>query len=378
MEKRLHLLKENQLLYQKIYLQSQQLSGYLRSERLIETLIGRFSLYVNVVNREGNIIYSNGMGLSEIGLSGFQLQGANVFEKYPYLRKFFKRAIKGKVVQFSNVGDYEGIKWKFRNWLIPVYSPDLYIVNIGLNSRYFQEALQFPQGKKGHMFPDKGYNEIENEWKDKIKKVAHDLRSPLNSIGSLVEIMEHKIGDTDLEEELGKTKGIIQRMKSLIIAHLDAKQENDPLDIKGHVDCQALLRDVKTDLSAITGNATVTIKNKSLPVIYGNSIQLHQLFLNLIDNAIKFNDHKKPRVVIKLKGLKKAWRFAIKDNGIGIKKKHRNRIFEYKKRSGKTGHFEGMGIGLSTCKTIVESHGGKIWVKSAPGQGSTFYFTLPK
>ena len=228
------------------------------------------------------------------------------------------------------------------------------------------------------MFSEKRQDVLEGEWKNKIKKVAHDFRSPLNSVTSLIEIIERKIDDPDLEEEFEKIREIIQRMKSLIITHLSANQKNHPLTDKTHVDCQSLVKNIKTDLSGVMGKATVTIKNKNLPVVYANETQLHQLFLNLIDNAIKFNKKKKPKVVIKLKELKHKWQFAIEDNGVGIKKKYLTDIFEFKKRVEKISNIEGSGIGLSICKSIAENHGGKIWVKSRYGAGSVFYFTLPK
>ena len=228
------------------------------------------------------------------------------------------------------------------------------------------------------MFSEKRQDVLEGEWKNKIKKVAHDLRSPLNSVTSLIEIIVRKIDDPDLEDEFEKIREIIQWMKSLIITHLSANQKNHPLTYKTHVDCQSLVKNIKTDLSGVMGKATVTIKNKNLPVVYANETQLHQLFLNLIDNAIKFNKKKKPKVVIKLKELKHKWQFAIEDNGVGIKKKYLTDIFEFKKRVGKISNIEGSGIGLSICKSIVENHGGKIWVKSRYGAGSVFYFTLPK
>lgn len=371
-------MHENHLLYQEIYLLNQQLSNNVRFEKIIESLLGGFSLYINVVNRRGNIIYSNGAGLLQIGLHKHQLEGKNIFKKYPYLRKFFKRAMKGKLVQFSDVGDHNGAKWRFRNWLIPVYHPELYVVNIGLDSGYFRETQKPSDGKTGPALSEKWHDELEREGSDKIRKVAHDLRSPLNSIAALMEIIEQKVENSGLEEEFAKTRGIIQRMKSLIITHLNANQKNHHLEDKTHVDCGTLIEDIKTDLSGIMGKATITVKNKNLPVVYANATHLHQLFLNLIDNAIKFNDKKRRKVLIKPKELKKKWLFAIEDNGIGIKRKHQTSIFQYKKRIGKISHIEGSGIGLSTCKTIVENHGGKIWVKSRPGKGSIFYFTLPK
>ncbi len=370
MKKKYRLLRKNNTLHQRINFQNQRLFEYGKYEKIIEGLLSSFSLYINVVDHKGNIIYSNGAGLIGIGLYKHQLEGANIFKLYPHLQKFFNRAMKGKLVQFSNVGSYGNNKWQFRNWLIPIFKPGFHIVNIGLDAGYFQEIPGLSKDKKAA--------ESENEWPDRIKKVAHDLRSPLNSIAALIEIIALKISDPEIREDFDRIMGIIKRMKSLVIDHLNTDPEKSPLTDKTYIDCETLIADIKTDLSSIMGNAKIAVKNKNLPVVYGNATQLHQVFLNLIDNAIKFNDKKKPKIEISIKALKSYWRFAIKDNGIGIGKKHLSSVFKYKKRVGDVKDIPGSGIGLSTCKSIIEDHGGKIWVKSKVGEGSVFYFSIPK
>ena len=378
LKKKYQLLLDNNTLHQRIDLQNQRLFEYARYEKIIESLLSSFSLYVNVVDHRGNIVYSNGAGLTGIGLYKHQLEGANIFKLYPHLQKFFNRAMKGKLVQFSNVGSYGNHKWEFSNWLIPVFKPGFHIVNIGLDAGYFQEIPQLSAaGKTNKMFDKKPVGN-ENEWPDKIKKVAHDLCSPLNSLAALMEIVALKMDDPKVQEDFDKIMGIIKRMKSLVINHLNTDPGKSALADKSYIDCETLIEDIKTDLSGIMGNARISIKNKNLPVVYGNATQLHQVFLNLIDNAIKFNDKKKPKIEISIKALKNHWRFAIKDNGIGIRKKHLSDVFNYKKRVGNARKIPGSGIGLSTCKSIIENHSGKIWVKSKVREGSVFYFSIPK
>ena len=115
-----------------------------------------------------------------------------------------------------------------------------------------------------------------------------------------------------------------------------------------------------------------------MPVIKGNKTQLTQLFQNLIGNAFKYRSKESPVVNISCDEVDIFYKFAITDNGIGIDPKFYNKIFIIFQRLHTREQYSGTGIGLAICKKIIDKHGGKIWVSSVPGQGSTFYFTLPK
>jgi signal transduction histidine kinase len=106
--------------------------------------------------------------------------------------------------------------------------------------------------------------------------------------------------------------------------------------------------------------------------------QLVQVLQNLISNAIKFRADAPPRIHVSAEEREDEWEFAVRDNGIGIDPSHADRIFEIFKRLHTRAEYPGTGIGLAICKKTVERHGGRIWVESQPGQGSTFRFTLPK
>jgi light-regulated signal transduction histidine kinase (bacteriophytochrome) len=114
-----------------------------------------------------------------------------------------------------------------------------------------------------------------------------------------------------------------------------------------------------------------------LPVVEGDPVQLGQLFQNLVANALKFHGDAPPRIEIYAERLESEWRFAVRDNGIGIEPQYKERIFIIFQRLHTREQYSGTGIGLAVCKRIVERHGGRIWVESEIGQGATFYFTLP-
>ena len=118
---------------------------------------------------------------------------------------------------------------------------------------------------------------------------------------------------------------------------------------------------------------------QDLPIVNGYETELRLLFQNLISNAIKF--HKKevnPEIKVSAENQEKDWIFSFEDNGIGFEKKHKEKIFMIVRRLHNQHEYEGTGIGLAHCKKIVELHGGRIWVESTPGIGSTFLFTIPR
>lgn len=114
-----------------------------------------------------------------------------------------------------------------------------------------------------------------------------------------------------------------------------------------------------------------------LPTVWADEEQLIQLLQNLISNAIKFHGEAAPCVSVSAQQRDKEWLFAVADNGIGIAPEHAERIFVIFEKLHSQADYPGTGIGLAICKKIVERHGGRIWVESEPGKGSTFYFTIP-
>jgi light-regulated signal transduction histidine kinase (bacteriophytochrome) len=120
------------------------------------------------------------------------------------------------------------------------------------------------------------------------------------------------------------------------------------------------------------------ITHDPLPVVSGDPVQLMQLFQNLLANAMKFRSGEAPRIHVsaQVRGKEKDWLVSVQDNGIGIAQEHQGRIFAIFQRLHGRGEYPGTGIGLAICKKIVERHGGHIWVESAPGRGSTFYFNV--
>jgi len=222
--------------------------------------------------------------------------------------------------------------------------------------------------------------EIKNKELEQFAYVAsHDLQEPLRTVSSFVELLKKRFeGNLDAETDKYLTY-IVQgsdRMKVLIKDLLDYSRIGRKTKLET-VDCNIVLQQVLLDLDKAIKEQQATITTEVLPVIKGYPTELKLLFQNLISNSIKFR-RKDVSPEIKITVVKKTgyWQFAVQDNGIGIEEKFRDRIFIIFQRLHTRSEYEGSGIGLAHVKKIVELHGGKIWIESEPGKGSTFYFTI--
>jgi light-regulated signal transduction histidine kinase (bacteriophytochrome) len=144
------------------------------------------------------------------------------------------------------------------------------------------------------------------------------------------------------------------------------------------VSLEEIIDRVLHNLAIAIEEARATINRpEALPVVHGDSIQLEQLFQNLVSNALKFRSEVTPVIEIGVDRQDDCWLVSVRDNGIGIKPENFERIFVIFQRLHSQDKYAGTGIGLAICKKIIERHEGEMWVESAPGEGTTFFFTLP-
>lgn len=167
------------------------------------------------------------------------------------------------------------------------------------------------------------------------------------------------------------------RMSRLITDLLDYSRLNTRGKAPGPVDLESVLARALGNLQAAIHDCDAQITHDPLPTLEADSTQLVQLFQNLLGNALKFRAAGRPvQICIGAEKKDNAWTFRVQDNGIGIEAQYADKIFLIFQRLHGRGEYPGTGIGLAICKKIVERHGGRIWVESQPGQGSTFFFTL--
>lgn len=208
---------------------------------------------------------------------------------------------------------------------------------------------------------------------------SHDLSEPLRTVSSFSELLVRKYpepADAEAEEYVRYIVGGAHRMRALItglLAYVRVGKHEPPPE---PIDCNALVADVVESLSEVIEERGAMVTYDALPTISGNPSALSQLFQNLIGNSIKFCDGP-PRIEITAEALDGVWVLAVRDNGIGILPDMHERIFEIFQRLHGDEEYPGTGVGLSICKKIVERHDGRLWLESAPGEGSTFFVALP-
>ena len=209
---------------------------------------------------------------------------------------------------------------------------------------------------------------------------SHDMQEPLRMIKGFMELLERQYRgklDAKADEFIHYAVDGANRMSRLIsdlLAYSRIGAHGEPFT---DVDCGAALRQAVENLHALIDESGAVVDSDPLPAVKGDLIQLTQLFQNLVGNAIKFRDQRPPVVHVGARQLGTEWEFFVKDNGIGIDPGRADRLFMMFQRLHDHAKYPGTGIGLATCKKIVERHGGRIWVRSRPGEGSTFLFTIP-
>jgi PAS domain S-box-containing protein len=210
---------------------------------------------------------------------------------------------------------------------------------------------------------------------------SHDLQEPLRMVTSFLQLLNKKLdGTLDEKSKLYIDYAVdgAERMKKLIHDLLEYSRVGS-MELKiADVDCNEIMKTVNSFYSLALKEVNAKLDSKPLPVIKGVKPQILQLFQNLVDNALKYNNSRPPEIEVGFTEEPTAYRFYVKDNGIGIDSKYFDKIFIVFQRLHNKSEYSGTGIGLSICKKIVNQHGGRIWVESEQGQGTTFYFTIPK
>jgi PAS domain S-box-containing protein len=210
---------------------------------------------------------------------------------------------------------------------------------------------------------------------------SHDLQEPLRAVGGYVKLLQHRFPeklDAAVREYINGAAAGAERMQRLITDLLAFSRVGTRNVAFAPADLNALLNDALTNLQVTIKEVGAKVTSDPLPSLPVDATQITQIFQNLIGNAIKFHSDLTPVIHVGARKEPGRWLFWVRDNGIGIEPKYSGRIFQIFQRLHTRKQYPGTGIGLAICKKIVERHGGTIWVESQPGQGSTFYFSIPE
>jgi signal transduction histidine kinase len=220
---------------------------------------------------------------------------------------------------------------------------------------------------------------ISQEFKDFVYIVSHDLKAPLRAIKALTDWLAADYADKfdeDGKEQLKLLLSRVDRMNNLIDGVLEYSRVGRITEEKVQINLNGFVQET-IELLGPPANVHITIENQ-LPMIVSEPTRIRQVFENLLSNAVRFMD--KPEGFIKVGCSEEngCWKFSVSDNGPGIPEQHFEKIFKLFQTLQAKDQFESTGVGLTITKKIVELYGGRIWLTSKAGEGSTFFFTLPK
>ena len=280
---------------------------------------------------------------------------------------------------------HQPYQWEFHN---PVLDRHFHIVDRLIDwpdgrTVRFEQAIDITDRKRAEAEREQLTERLtrSNEELEQFAYIAsHDLQEPLRMVASYVQLLERRYKgklDSDADEFIDYAVDGAMRMKTLINDLLAYSRVSSRARPSEAVDTSALVRDVMASLDLTIQETNARIEVGDLPIVSADPTQLWQLFQNLLSNALKFSGEADPVLGIQAERDGDWWRFAVQDNGIGIAKEHQSQVFQIFQRLHSKSSYPGTGIGLAVVKRIVERHGGRIWVESAPGKGSTFHFTLP-
>lgn len=353
------------------------------AEALYLSLVEHIPICMYRIDLKGRLTFGNSAYLKDVGHPLEELLGKTVFDIFPLeeARKYDaddRRVIETGEV-FRDVEEHQARGEVIYVEVLKFLVRDHLGRPVGVQGLYWDVTAR----KRAEDQARKTMAELERSNKDLEQFAAvasHDMHAPLRRILTVCQLLEEHCRDCP-ESETGELYSFIvssaKQMQELIedlLAHSRAGAFNKPLE---PIDCNRAARAALSNLQLAIREAGAEVHLDPLPTVFANHVEMVRLFQNLIANAVKYAAKKTPRVEISAEPRQSHWLFRVKDEGIGIPANQRQRVFEAFHRLHSESEYPGTGLGLATCKKIVERLDGKIWVEPRPGGGSEFLFTIP-
>lgn len=324
-----------------------------------------------------NKAFQNLLGRSEEELKNMEVEDVSITEEYSEVREYFDEMNLGELDNVSVNKRYikkDGKQFWAKTNVAPVKNPDGKVI---YQVALVEDITEEMEHEKQRELLLKNLEKSNKELNDFAHIVSHDLKSPLRSINALITWLKEDYQDV-LDDNAQKSFDMllkkVDKMDHLINGILKYSSIDKVEQLKKDIDLLEVVNDI-IDIIFIPQHINISVET-SLPIIRGDKFRLQQLFQNLINNAVKYNDKKEGWIKVACKELDDFWEFSIEDNGPGIPEKYHNKIFQIFQTldNGK----ESTGVGLSIVKKIIDMYEGKIWVTSEKGTGTTFHFTIKK
>jgi PAS domain S-box-containing protein len=356
----------------------------IESEALYFSLVEHVPVSVYRIDLDGRLTFGNSAYQKDLGRPLEELLGKTVFDLFPEAEARKYDADDQKVIEsdkaFHAVEEHyvRGKQLYVEVLKCPVHNHEGRLV--GVQGLYWDVTAR----KRTEEQLRKTMTELERSNKElqQFAGVAsHDMHAPLRRIVALSAMLKEQYAnqiDANGHELLGFVVAGAEHMQELIddlLAHSRVGTSHKPLEA---IDCDSTVRKARSNLAVLIDESAAEIHVARLPTVMAHEVELVQLFQNLIGNAIKYRGEVTPGVDVSAESHGDQWLFRVKDNGIGIPREHHAKIFEAFMRLHGDDKYPGTGIGLATCKKIVERLDGRIWVESHESDGSVFVFTLPR
>ena len=360
---------------------------------LVETVIDSSVDIIAVFDKDCNYVILNKYGQEAFGLQNENVIGRNILEVFPQIESSvmyqqLQQALqKGEMIHDPFYHSYISQR-VMENFFIPLFDKNGNVYNVLIIGHDITEISEAHEKLK---LVNKEIEKSNKDLEQFAFVASHDLQEPLRKIRTFSQILEKKIEDKEaVKDYLPKIISSAARMSDLIVAILNYSRLSNAKGQFEQVDLGLIIENIKTDLELTLNEREAVIQTDKLPSVPGNPLQLHQLFLNLISNSIKFST-RKPKITISstirkgsdikpIDGSDFAGKYAeltFEDNGIGFDQKYADKIFTVFQRLHNKQEYPGTGIGLAVCKKIIDNHNGKITVRSKQGEGTTFKMYLP-
>jgi PAS domain S-box-containing protein len=353
--------------------------------RKLAAIVQHSSKFMSMASLDGKIIFVNDGGEKMLGIPEEKLGQMPILD---VIADDFKDKVQNEVLPtLRKSGHWEG-ELQYKN-LKTGKLTDVYATTFAIKDQKTGEALylantsiDITERKRAeeHLKQIKEELERSNKELEEFAQItSHDLREPLRAISGFIELLDKRHKDKWDEKSVeyiryvfGGAKRLEELLNGLLEYSRVATRGQRATPLPAGLALKAAIRNLQKNID----ESEAVITQDELPDVNADGTQLTRVFENLIDNAIKFRNEEKPKIHISCQKNDDRWRFSISDNGIGIDKQRHERIFKIFQRLHPQGQYPGYGLGLTICKKIVERHGGRIWVESEKGKGSTFHFTI--